>query len=76
MIQNILPPPTDWDQVADTMSNRLLPQASKIEIFPNVALTVDYHATFGELLIATLLMLLISLIVCIFLYNLILKKAG
>lgn len=63
--------PSDID-----MLKKMLPQSSHVEIFPNVALTIDYHATFGELLLATLLIVLISLMVTIFLHNLILKKSG
>lgn len=76
-------PPTDWMSVANTIKDVIVPeivknapQKSSIEIYPDVALTVEFSATFGELLISTLLMFLIALIVSIFLYNLILKRVG
>lgn len=49
---------------------------SHVLVFPGINLTVTFSATFGELLVSTLLVLLIALHVTMFFHRLIFGKRG
>lgn len=62
--------------IADELQSRDMMQESHVLLFPGVNLTVTYSATFGELLVATLLILLIAMHVTMFFHRLIFGKRG